>query len=167
MRLYVMRHGIAVDPTSPDAPSADADRPLTSAGVERTRLALHGLIALGTVVDRIVTSPLLRCAQTATLAADVLGVPRLSIETHPGLAPDGESSELCAALLRLPDDGVLLIGHSPGVDQLVSRLLGLPENVTSLKKAGVAVLQFKAGQPRCQLLGVYEPKALRRLGRVE
>lgn len=167
MRLYVMRHGIAVDAASEDAPPEDADRPLTAAGIERTRLALHGLIALGSVVDRIVTSPLLRCAQTATLAAEVLGVPRLSIETHPALAPTGDCDELCAALVRLPDDGVLLIGHSPGVDVLVSRLLGLAEPITSVKKAGVVVLQHKAGQGRCRLVGVYEPKVLRRLGRIE
>lgn len=167
MRLYVMRHGIAMDATSPDAPETDADRPMTADGIERTRLALHGLVSVGAVVDRIVSSPYLRCTQTATLASEILGVPKLAAETHVGLSPDGDFAELLTALRRLPDDGVLLVGHSPGVDLLIASLLGLPQPVTALKKAGVAALQCKSGQELCKLVGLYEPKTLRRLGRIE
>lgn len=167
MRLYVMRHGIAIDPEDPQAPQSDAERALTEDGAERTRLALHGLVSVGAVVDRIVSSPLLRCAQTAELAAEILGVPRFSVETHPGMQPDADPTELLTGLRRLPDDGVLLVGHSPSVDVIVSRLLGLQAPITQIKKAGVVALAAKSGQEHCRLVGMFEPKVLRRLGRVE
>ena len=167
MRLYVMRHGIAIDHADPACPDSDADRPLTLDGKERTRLALHGLVSLGSVVDRIVSSPLLRCTQTAELAAEILGVPRLAVETHAGLAPAADATELATALRNLPDDGVVVIGHAPDLDLLIARLLGLPAPVTALKKSGVAVIRLKTGTPIARLIGVYEPKTLRRLGRAE
>ncbi|MBM4343644.1 MAG: phosphohistidine phosphatase SixA [Deltaproteobacteria bacterium] len=167
MRLYLMRHGIAIDRADPGCPEADADRPLTQEGRERTRLALHGLVSLGVVVDRIVSSPLLRCLQTAELGAEALGVPRLALETHAGLVPGGDPTDLCAVLRSLPDDGVLIVGHAPDLDLMAARLLGLPGPVTALKKSGVAVLSQKPGAPTARLLGVYEPKTLRRLGRSE
>jgi phosphohistidine phosphatase len=167
MRLYIMRHGIAIGSDDPGAPAEDGDRPLTAEGVERTRAALQGLISFGAVVDRVVASPLLRCTQTAQLASEVLGVPRFSLETHTGLAPGADFAELIEGLRRLPDDGVLVIGHSPDVDLLSAALLGLPNPITSLKKAGLLILQLRTGQPLAKLVGVYEPKVLRRLGRTE
>lgn len=167
MRLYVMRHGIAIDSADPAAPAEDADRALTAEGVERTRAALQGLISFGAVVDRVVTSPHLRCTQTAQLASEVLGVPRFSVESHSGLAPAADFGELIAGLRRLPDDGVLLIGHSPDVDKITAALLGLTAPITALKKAGLVVLQLRTGQEVAKLAGVFEPKVLRRLGRTE
>lgn len=167
MRIYVMRHGIAVDRTDPAAPENDADRPLTLDGRERTRLALHGLVSLGVVVDRVVASPLVRCVQTAELVSEILGVPRLAMETHAGLQPDADQSELLAGLRNLRDDGVMLIGHAPDCDDTVAKLLGLPLPITALKKSGVVVLSLKSGAELARLVGVYEPKTLRRLGRLE
>lgn len=167
MRLYVMRHGIAIDSVDPGAPAEDSDRALTAEGVERTRAALQGLISFGAVVDRVVTSPYLRCTQTAQLASEILGVPRFSVESHGGLAPGADFDELIAGLRRLPDDGVMLIGHSPDVDKITATLLGLAAPITAIKKAGLVLLQLRTGQELAKLIGVYEPKVLRRLGRTE
>jgi phosphohistidine phosphatase len=167
MRIYIFRHGVAVDAADPAAPELDADRPLTADGTERTRMALHGLISMGAVVDRIWTSPYVRCVQTAQLAAEVLGVPRMSIEKLTEMEPGGDPASLLARLPLMHDDGVMLIGHSPSVDQMLCQLLGLAEPITALKKAGLAVLQQKSGMTRAKLLGLYEPKTLRRMGRVE
>lgn len=167
MRIYIFRHGIAVDAGAPTAPEADADRPLTAEGTERTRMALHGFISMGAVVDRIWTSPYARCAQTAMLAAEVLGVPRMSVDRRPELVPEGDPTVLLAQLPQLHDDGVMIIGHSPMVDTMIAQLLGLGTPISALKKAGLAVLQHKPGMIHAKLLGLYEPKTLRRLGRVE
>lgn len=167
MRIYVMRHGIAIDRADPAAPQSDGDRALTLDGKERTRLALNGLISLGVVVDRVVASPHLRCVQTAELVSEVLGVPRLAMETHAGLLPEADQAELLAGLRNLRDDGVMLIGHAPDCDETVAKLLGLAHPITALKKSGIAVLSLKSGAEHARLVGVYEPKTLRRLGRAE
>ena len=67
MNLYIMRHAEAED----EAESGDDEaRPLTVRGRERTRDAAGGLRALGVRFEAILTSPLLRAAETAGLVAD-------------------------------------------------------------------------------------------------
>ncbi|MSP92367.1 MAG: phosphohistidine phosphatase SixA [Myxococcales bacterium] len=164
MRLYVLRHGIAIEREDPECP-VDPERPLTPEGVERTRMALHGLVTLGTRVDCIHTSPYLRAQQTAELAGEALSVPKMQIETVAWLAPETPAEETAAAIRALEVASTLVVGHAPLLDDLVAALLAVPEPVTRLKKAGCAVLEWKFTSNRARLLGVYEPKALRALGR--
>ena len=163
MRLYVMRHGVAMDRHDPAAPS-DPERPLTADGSERTRLAVLGLLHLGVHVERVLTSPYLRATQTAAIAAEPLGVPRGAIEVVPSLAPEQPVAEAAAIVESGGARSTLLIGHAPELDALIAHLVGASQPVTSLKKAGVAVLDVR-GPGGGRLLAVYEPKVLRQLGR--
>ncbi len=163
MRLYVMRHGVAMDRHDPAAPS-DPERPLTADGSERTRLAVQGLVRLGVRVERVLTSPYLRAAQTAAIAAEPLGVPRAQIETLEALAPQQPVDTAVTALEASTARATLVIGHAPELDALIARLVGAAQPLTALKKAGVAVLDVR-GPSGGRLLAVYEPKVLRQLGR--
>ena len=97
MRLYVMRHGVAMDRHDPAAPS-DPERPLTADGSERTRLAVLGLVRLGVHVERVLTSPHLRAVQTAAIAAEPLGVTRANVEALDALAPEQPVDSAVAAI---------------------------------------------------------------------
>lgn len=163
MRLYVMRHGVAMDRHDPAAPS-DPERPLTADGSERTRLAVQGLVRLGVHVDRVLTSPYLRATQTAAIAAEPLGVGRAAVEILPALAPDQPVEDAVVALEAVQARAVLIVGHAPELDALIARLVGATQPMTGLKKAGVALLDVR-GPSGGRLLAVYEPKVLRQLGR--
>ena len=163
MRLYVMRHGVAMDRHDPAAPS-DPERPLTADGSERTRLAVLGLVRLGVHVERVLTSPYLRATQTAAIAAEPLGVPRGAIETLDALAPEQPVDAAVAVIEAAGARSTLLVGHAPELDALIARLVGATQPLTALKKAGVAVLDVR-GPSGGRLLAVYEPKVLRQLGR--
>jgi phosphohistidine phosphatase len=160
-----MRHGVALERQDP-ATSDDAERPLTAEGLERTRLAAHGLVTLGAYIDAVVTSPLKRAVQTAAIAAEALGVPPLVIERSDLLVPEASPDDLLPVLRAMQVESVLLVGHAPHLDLLVARLLGVTRSVTSLKKAGVAVLEAKLHSDTARLVALYEPKTLRQLGRV-
>jgi phosphohistidine phosphatase len=164
MRLYVLRHGIAVDREDPACPP-DPERPLTPEGSERTRQALHGLVQLGSAIDRIFTSPYKRAHQTAALAGEALSVPPRQIETVDWLLPESEPQEAADAIRQCEAARLLVVGHAPHLDLLVAHLLDASEPVTRLKKAGAAVLEWKFTSDRAKLLAVYEPKALRALGK--
>ncbi len=164
MRLYVMRHGVAIDRHDPGAPS-DPTRPLTADGKERARLAAHGLVSLGLAIDRIWTSPYLRATETADIVAESLGVPRLAIEQRAELIPENDPAATVAALRSTNLRGLMLIGHAPHLDELISHLLGCAHSLTALKKAGVAVLDLRSPADRARLIALYEPKVLRQLGR--
>lgn len=70
-RVYVIRHG------QPAAPYGghDPDPGLSETGLQQARAAARALLAMPEPPTRIVSSPLLRCRETAQSFADALGAP--------------------------------------------------------------------------------------------
>ena len=68
MILYIVRHAWAEEPGNP-AWSEDAQRPLAREGQERFARVVKTLAERGFAPQRIATSPLIRCWQTAEIVA--------------------------------------------------------------------------------------------------
>src|SRR6266511_4950708 len=86
IELYLIRHAIAAErgPNYPD----DRERPLTSEGIARFKLAVDGLKDLDVTIDLVLTSPLVRAKHTAELL--VSGLPkRPRTEQLEALSPGG------------------------------------------------------------------------------
>ena len=60
--LYLVRHGIAEEPT---LQTNDAERPLTPDGRKRMKEAAQGFAAISTLPTLILSSPLVRARETA------------------------------------------------------------------------------------------------------
>ena len=151
--LYLMRHGIAAEP-SPG--TSDAERALTAEGVRKTARVAVGLQAIDAKPDLILSSPLLRAEETARLVADVLA-PRAAVELYPPLAGGFSAADIVKG--RRPHRGVrelLLVGHQPDLGELASHLLTGSTTLAPLpfRKAGVAAITLGAIPPRA--LGVLE-----------
>jgi phosphohistidine phosphatase len=162
MILYLVRHGIAVDPADPKAPP-DPDRPLTAEGVKKTRSAALGLGALGVKPDIFITSPYLRAAQTAEIFAEALEFPVEKIRASEALKSGANPADAIKEISRLRAKEVMCFGHAPHLDQMVSLLTGSRAPFTSLKKAGVACLEQASAHGKWELVWLVTPKALRRL----
>ncbi len=178
MRLLLVRHGIAAERPEHDGP--DATRPLTAAGRKKTREAAAGLAALGLAPRVVLSSPLVRARETAALVAAALDVS--DVRETEALEPGADPFLLLAELARLPGadpgggrddeedaDLVAAVGHLPHLDALIAHALapGLPP-VTSLKKAGAALLELPAVRPAgggARLCWLLEPRQLRSLAR--
>ena len=150
MELYLLRHGIPVDSASWDGP--DATRPLTDAGeaqVLRVLGRLHERNEL--VARRVLTSPFVRAAQTATLAARVLGV---ALEQFEPLASGSSPDRILRGLARRGGDegALLLVGHSPDLSMLTAALAGGSSLEHPFDRCGIA-----------RLSGSLEPGGMRRL----
>lgn len=163
MHLVLLRHGIAVDRGDPACP-VDNDRPLSAKGRRRTAAACRGLAAMDVAPGRIYASPLLRAQETAAIAAERLGRPRVRTTdvlrggTHPGL--------LFELLAGLKQREVLVIGHAPHLDLVLAQALRSGQGqLEKLKKAGAARVAFErvaAGSGRLEWQ--LQPRALRALG---
>ncbi len=163
MELVLMRHGIAIDRREAHCPS-DEKRFLTEQGVQRSQQAARGLAVLGLKPDRIVTSPLLRAAQTAAIAAEELGFPPERVEEWPELVFWESPAAALLKLRHLGDAQVLAVGHRPHLDELLALVLGFEDDsFTTLKKAGAAFLDWTP--PHGELRWLMTAKALRDLGR--
>ncbi|HTV78523.1 MAG TPA: histidine phosphatase family protein [Steroidobacteraceae bacterium] len=166
MRLYLVRHAIAEERDSRRWPD-DRQRPLTAAGSRRFRRAAKSLVAViesAGSVERLLTSPLVRARETASLLHRA-GLPQPIEESV--LAPGRTAARVLAVLRAHEAQSLVLVGHEPDLGRLLAVCIAGPGAKPSLRfrKGGAACLSF-AGAPRvgeATLEWLLPPKALRAL----
>ena len=120
------------------------------------------MAALGIGADVVMTSPLIRCRQTAEIVCGELGgEPR----EDPRLAPGMGLGDLAGALLEHPGAASILVcGHEPDLSEMVAALTG--GGMAELRKGSLALLDIEEPRPAGgRLRALYPPSALRMLGR--
>jgi len=160
MELVLFRHGIAQDRTGG---MADADRPLTEEGVEKTRKAAKGLAKLIDGPRVVLTSPKRRARQTAALLCEALG---MAPEVFAPLG-DGDLAAMVDAIADRPESSIAAVGHEPSLSAMVEVLTaGQSRGAVQLKKAGAALLKIEGrpGPGRGTLMWLATPKMLRKMG---
>lgn len=166
MQLYIVRHGIAIDREDPQCPP-DPERFLTEEGIEKTKQVAKGVAEVAAVPDLMLSSPYVRALQTAELFAKALEYPKEKIRKTDFLLPGAESLQLFRELSRDKDSSVVFVfGHAPHLDDLIATALNSKHHITSLKKAGVALLELKRlVPPGGELIWLSTPKILRKAGK--
>jgi phosphohistidine phosphatase len=164
--MYVVRHGIAIDREDPKCPP-DPERYLTEEGIEKTKRVAAAVAALGASPDLLLSSPYVRAMQTAEIFASALDYSKQKIRQTDLLLPGTEPSLLFRELAKDKQSSTLFVfGHAPQLDDIIAAALGSKHHVTSLKKAGVALIELKrVSPPNGQLVWLATPKVLRRAGK--
>ncbi len=112
-------------------------------GVRRSRKTAAGLKELCQVPDRLLTSPLIRAKQTATILTDVAGWPRA--EVTPELRPGEGAAAVLTLLAKARSKRIAIVGHQPDLSALLAACL-LDSNsalAVDIKKNAVACLSFR------------------------
>jgi len=166
MELLIVRHAIAFE-RDRHRWRDDAARPLTPAGMSRSRKAAAGLKKFSKIPDRVLTSPLVRAKQTAQILADVAGWP--PAEEVPELAPGNAAPGLLSLLGKDRSGLVAVVGHQPELGELLAECLLRDGGILriDMKKNAVACVSFD-GPPRAgraALRWLATPRMLRGLGR--
>jgi phosphohistidine phosphatase len=166
MHLYIVRHGIAIDREDPQCPP-DPERYLTEEGVEKTKGVAKGVAALGVAADLFFTSPYVRAVQTAEIFAEALDYSKQKIRRTELLLPGAEPTLLFRELAREKQAStVFVFGHAPHLDDVIATAVGSKKHLTSLKKAGVALIELnRISPPMGALAWLATPKMLRRAGK--
>lgn len=166
MEIYVVRHGIAIDREDPKCP-ADPERYLTQEGIEKTKRVAAAVAAMDVSADSFLSSPYVRAMQTAEIFADALDYAKQKIRQTDLLLPGAEPTMFFRELAKDKHTGTLFIfGHAPQLNEIIATALGSKHHITSLKKAGIALLEMKrVSPPNGQLLWLATPKILRRAGK--
>ena len=163
IEIYLVRHGLAAErgPKYPD----DRLRPLTPAGVKKFAESVPGLDELGVAVDFVLTSPLVRARETATLLAAGLK-PKPAIVEVEALAPGGRHQAVIEAIKTHAKRyrRLALVGHEPDLGELAARLLGA-RGIIQFKKGGVCAIDVDGATPGGPgtLRWLLTPSALRAL----
>jgi phosphohistidine phosphatase len=166
MEIYVVRHGIAIDREDPKCPP-DPERYLTEEGIEKTKRVAAAVAALGASPDLLLSSPYVRAMQTAEIFASALDYSKQKIRRTDLLLPGAEPSLFFRELAKDKQTSTLFVfGHAPQLDDIIAAALGSKHHITSLKKAGVALIELKRiSPPNGQLVWLAPPKVLRRAGK--
>jgi|ERR1017187_2605157 phosphohistidine phosphatase len=147
MKLYLLRHGDAVETGDPKF--KDAERPLTPKGIQRTKQLAHALQQMEISFEVVLSSPLTRAnetAETVIRGLDFTG----KLELTDSLSPFGSMENLVSQLntLRPVPENVLLVGHEPYLSGFISLLCtGGPGLALTMKKGALCRLEVES--PTC------------------
>ncbi len=137
MNLYILRHASAG--TRRANPKIDVKRPLDKEGKQQSLLVGGFLNSLNLQFDRIVSSPLKRALQTASLVGNETGYDS-KIEISDALAPEASVQKFRDLIRSLEKyDNVLVVGHNPNLAVFFGSLLSPTGRMsTRLRKGAVA-----------------------------
>ncbi len=172
MNIYILRHASA-GLRRPN-PILDRKRPLDKEGKRHCLQLAHVLNAMKLQFDVIVSSPLKRSMQTASLVGTEMGY-EAQIVPSAALAPDATFAQFQKLLKEFAEyENVLLVGHNPNLTGFVGSLLLPPASLIAmnsdgkgslapvrLRKGSLARLNLMRGPATLQWL--IEPRTVRAL----
>ena len=167
MDLYVLRHGVAAERDWHEYPNDD-ERPLTQHGITKLTQQVKGLNAGGLSVDLMISSPLLRAAQTAQIVRAGLATPG-ELVTSNTLVPEAHPYPLLEELAskHRTRGSVMVVGHEPHLSSFISMVVsGDPSGLIRLKKGALCKLRLASlDGTRCGWLEwLMTPDQMMRLG---
>ena len=161
MIIYFLRHASAGEPYA--SPKKDEKRALDKDGIEQCGIVGRALAALDVQVDTIISSPLKRAAQTASLVGNELSYEgKLQFEN--ALRPGASYADFRRMLEKYArQEAIMLVGHNPNLSEFLGRAISGPgcEANVGLKKGAVAKVDM--GRNSAALQWYFSPKILRSL----
>jgi phosphohistidine phosphatase len=158
VEIFLIRHAQAVDGDT----MRDEDRPLTAHGRQQA-LDVGGALAKQNVrFGLIVSSPLVRAVETATLVAVATGYDG-GLEVSLAMRPDGSWKHLWReviepAMAQAAQQPLAVVGHEPSIGHFLSKLLG--QKGLSMSKGAVARLTVTSADAPARLVWTLSPKRL-------
>lgn len=165
MIIYFLRHANAGD-TKKD-PQRDEQRSLDREGIEQCYTVARFFAKLNVVPDLILSSPLKRAAQTASLVANELGYDD-RMKLVKALRPEAAYADFRPMLKsHVHAENVIVVGHNPNLSHFIGHIIceaGQRAEV-DIKKAGVARVDFDG--KRGELQWMITPKMLREMAKLD
>lgn len=133
-KLLLIRHAKAAN----EAGLRDFERPLRHSGIQDATVMAQRLSADNIIPQLIITSPAIRTHTTANIFAQHLASPAPLINES---IYDATETTLLHAINGLPNeyDFVALVGHNPGISQILFYLTGKIKDVGT---CAVALIDF-------------------------
>jgi len=161
MILYFLRHASAGEHFT--NPKRDEKRALDKEGIEQCGYIGRALAALDVQVETVVSSPLKRCTQTASLVGNELGYEG-KLQINDWLRPEASLADFRKLLEKYArQEAIMVVGHNPNLSQFLGSLISDSgcEASLELKKGGVAKVELRRASGTLQWC--VTPKLLRTL----
>src|SRR5438046_4624389 len=161
MIIYFLRHASAGERMG--NPKKDEKRPLDKSGIEQCGYVGRALTALDVQVDVILSSPLKRAAQTASLVGNEMGYEG-KLQLADALRPEASFADFRKLLDKYAKhEAIMVVGHNPNLSEFVGRCISETgcEAGIALRKGAVAKVDM--GRNSASLHWCLTPKVLRTL----
>ncbi|MGH9499604.1 MAG: SixA phosphatase family protein [Terriglobales bacterium] len=159
MIIYFLRHANAGEHMS--NPRRDEKRALDKDGIEQCGIVGRALAALDVQVDTIISSPLKRSAQTASLVGNELSYEG-KLQLEDALRPGATYADFRRLLEKYAkQESIMVVGHNPNLSEFLGRAICEPgcEAGVELKKGAVAKVEM--GRNSAILQWCLTPRLLR------
>lgn len=135
MHLFLLRHGDA--DSSPT--TNDNERPLSYRGKQEIELVAQFLQRSKIRIDVIVSSPLARAKETASIIQSINQIEKLVVTEY--LVPESNHNLLFKEITDMKVPTLLLVGHEPQLSALISILTsGNEQSNIEVRKGSLAFL---------------------------
>ena len=163
MNIFILRHASAGE-RRPN-PILDHKRPLDKEGKRHCLHLAHVLNAMKFQFDLVVSSPLKRSLQTASLVGTETGYESQILMSN-ALSPEASFPDFQKLISESRGyENLLLVGHNPNISQFLSGLLVAPGSTTlpqiRLRKGSLARVSVTRGPATLQWL--LDPRIVRAL----
>ncbi|HTA86324.1 MAG TPA: phosphohistidine phosphatase SixA [Silvibacterium sp.] len=136
MNLYILRHASAG--TSRANPLIDVKRPLDKEGKQQCILVGNHLNALKVHFDLVVSSPLKRALQTASLVGTETGYDG-KILVSESLSPGATVAAFEKLLMEIAKyENILIVGHNPNLPLFLGSIISASRINIRLRKGAIA-----------------------------
>jgi phosphohistidine phosphatase len=161
MIIYFLRHASAGESLS--NPKKDEKRALDPVGVEQCGYVGRALNALDVQISLIISSPLKRATQTASLVGNELGYEG-KLVLDDALRPNASFADFRKLVDKhARHEAIMVVGHNPNLSEFAGRAISENgcEASVELKKAGVVKVETQRNS--AELQWCLTPKILRTL----
>ncbi len=141
----------------------DEKRALDKEGIEQCGYVGRALAAIDAQVDIIISSPLKRATQTASLVGNEMGYEG-KLQVEPALRPEATFADFRRMLEKFAtQESIMVVGHNPNLSQFLGTVISESgcEASVELKKGAVARVDMRRSSGTLQWC--LTPKALRTL----
>ena len=135
MIIYFVRHASAGQHLN--NPKKDEKRPLDADGIEQCGVMGRALAALNVQPDVILSSPLKRATQTASLIGNEIGY-EAKLQLDVAMRPEASFADFRRMLDKYSKyEAVMLVGHNPSITDFLAKIIA--------KSGCEAQIDFKKG----------------------
>src|SRR5437868_11409845 len=121
MIIYFLRHANAGERVN--NPKKDEKRALDQVGIEQCGNVGRALNALDTQIDVIISSPLKRAAQTASLVGNEMGHEG-KLQLEDALRPQASFADFRKLLDKYSrHESIIVVGHNPNLSEFLGRVI--------------------------------------------
>jgi len=161
MIIYFLRHASAGERMA--NLKRDEKRALDKDGIDQCGYVGRALAALEVQVDVIISSPLKRATQTASLVGNELGYEG-KLQMEPALRPSAAFADFQKLLDKyVRYESIIVVGHNPNLSEFLGRMISDPGCEASIELRKGAVARVEVRRNTGSLHWCLTPKVLRTL----